>query len=99
MSITKLSPNWACQMGPIHYLTVLLSGRSSFTFYHVVNVEVSWSYMPGGDHPFFYYLVGDHSSSGRVRKPVGPFGPPYALMSWCPSNTFLLRWPAFRGSW
>src|SRR6218665_3406620 len=32
----------------------------------VYHVEVSWSYMPGGDH----------SSPGRVRKPVGPLGPP-----------------------
>src|SRR6218665_3424205 len=26
MSITKLSPNWACQMGPIHFINFLLSG-------------------------------------------------------------------------
>src|SRR6218665_2073286 len=26
MSITKLSPNWACQMGPIHLINFLLSG-------------------------------------------------------------------------
>src|SRR6218665_912392 len=26
MSITKLSPNWACQMGPIHCPKFLLSG-------------------------------------------------------------------------
>src|SRR6218665_184302 len=26
MSITKLSPNWACQMGPIHCINFLLSG-------------------------------------------------------------------------
>src|SRR6218665_1006784 len=32
----------------------------------VYHVEVSWSCMPGGDH----------SSPGRVRKPVGPLGPP-----------------------
>src|SRR6218665_3431717 len=32
----------------------------------VYHVEVSWSYMPGGDH----------SSPGSVRKPVGPLGPP-----------------------
>src|SRR6218665_2030719 len=32
----------------------------------VYHVEVSWSYMPGGDH----------SSPCRVRKPVGPLGPP-----------------------
>src|SRR6218665_1952073 len=28
MSITKLSPNWACQMGPIHCPKFLLSGES-----------------------------------------------------------------------
>src|SRR6218665_1247609 len=28
MSITKLSPNWACQMGPIHCPKFLLSGPS-----------------------------------------------------------------------
>src|SRR6218665_2999337 len=28
MSITKLSPNWACQMGPIHCPKFLLSGMS-----------------------------------------------------------------------
>src|SRR6218665_1549646 len=28
MSITKLSPNWACQMGPIHFINFLLSGSS-----------------------------------------------------------------------
>src|SRR6218665_2031934 len=28
MSITKLSPNWACQMGPIHFINFLLSGTS-----------------------------------------------------------------------
>src|SRR6218665_1551213 len=27
MSITKLSPNWACQMGPIHCPKFLLSGE------------------------------------------------------------------------
>src|SRR6218665_3393901 len=26
MSITKLSPNWACQLSPIHYINFLLSG-------------------------------------------------------------------------
>ena len=29
MSITKLSPNWACQMGPIHCPKFLLSGETS----------------------------------------------------------------------
>src|SRR6218665_1973585 len=29
MSITKLSPNWACQMGPIHLINFLLSGVST----------------------------------------------------------------------
>src|SRR6218665_3070592 len=32
----------------------------------VYHVEVSWSYVPDGDH----------SSPGRVRKPVGQLGPP-----------------------
>src|SRR6218665_2379279 len=32
MSITKLSPNWACQMGPIHLINFLLSGTSSSIF-------------------------------------------------------------------
>src|SRR6218665_3848404 len=27
MSITKLSPNWAYQMGPIHFINFLLSGQ------------------------------------------------------------------------
>src|SRR6218665_2025253 len=27
MSITKLSPNWAYQMGPIHFIKFLLSGQ------------------------------------------------------------------------
>src|SRR6218665_1223885 len=27
LSITKLSPNWACQMGPIHFINFLLSGK------------------------------------------------------------------------
>src|SRR6218665_3494904 len=27
VSITKLSPNWACQMGPIHLIKFLLSGE------------------------------------------------------------------------
>src|SRR6218665_2064227 len=26
MSMTKLSPNWACQIGPIHFIKFLLSG-------------------------------------------------------------------------
>src|SRR6218665_2310303 len=29
MSITKLSPNWVCQMGPIHCPKFLLSGQLS----------------------------------------------------------------------
>src|SRR6218665_2261412 len=28
MSITKLSPNWACQMGPIHFIIFCCLGRS-----------------------------------------------------------------------
>ena len=31
MSITKLSPNWACQMGPIHLINCLLSGKATST--------------------------------------------------------------------
>src|SRR6218665_146480 len=31
MSITKLSPNWACQMGPIHCINFLLSGEAPDT--------------------------------------------------------------------
>src|SRR6218665_2403685 len=30
MSITKLSPNWACQMGPIHCPKFLLPGPSLY---------------------------------------------------------------------
>src|SRR6218665_1907286 len=26
VSITKLSPNWGCQMGPIHFINFFLSG-------------------------------------------------------------------------
>ena len=37
-----------------------------FNSIYVYHVEVSWSYMPGGDH----------FSPGRVRTPVGPLGPP-----------------------
>src|SRR6218665_2665776 len=33
MSITNLSPNWACQMGPIHCPKLLLSG--SLPSYHL----------------------------------------------------------------
>src|SRR6218665_390438 len=29
MSITKVSPNWACQMGPIHFIKFLLYGTRS----------------------------------------------------------------------
>src|SRR6218665_2470258 len=29
LSITKLSPNWACQMGPIHFINFLLSGSET----------------------------------------------------------------------
>src|SRR6218665_674104 len=29
VSITKLSPNWACQMGPIHCPKFLLTGKSA----------------------------------------------------------------------
>src|SRR6218665_2514771 len=29
MSVTKLSPNWAYQMGPIHFIKFLLSGDDS----------------------------------------------------------------------
>src|SRR6218665_1290573 len=47
-----------------HYLSISLFVFLCFLF--VSYVEVSWSYMPGGDH----------SSPGRVRKPVGPLGPP-----------------------
>src|SRR6218665_163430 len=32
MSITKLSPNWACQMGPIHFINFLLSGEWTYTY-------------------------------------------------------------------
>ena len=32
MSITKLTPNWACQMGPIHCPKFLLSGTHGFWF-------------------------------------------------------------------
>ena len=31
MSITKLSPNWAYQMGPIHFINFLLSGPYLFS--------------------------------------------------------------------
>src|SRR6218665_1069256 len=33
LSITKLSPNWACQMGPIHFINFLLSGNRSLQFF------------------------------------------------------------------
>src|SRR6218665_943532 len=46
------------QASPVNFVIC-----NSICVYHV---EVSWSYMPGGDH----------SSSGRVRKPVSPLGPP-----------------------
>src|SRR6218665_344129 len=36
MSITKLSPNWACQMGPIHCINFLLSG-SCTSMLNVIN--------------------------------------------------------------
>src|SRR6218665_3313902 len=32
LSITKLSPNWACQMGPIHCPKFLLSGNEKEAF-------------------------------------------------------------------
>src|SRR6218665_2298292 len=31
VSITKLSPNWACQMGPIHLIKFLLSGEGRWS--------------------------------------------------------------------
>src|SRR6218665_3184051 len=34
MSITKLSPNWACQMGPIHCPKFLLSGLGIYIYAH-----------------------------------------------------------------
>src|SRR6218665_1725146 len=40
--------------------------RSSFTFYDIVSIMLR----------FLGPMPGDHSSPGRVRKPVGPLGPP-----------------------
>src|SRR6218665_72505 len=37
LSITKLSPNWACQMGPIHCPKFLLSGRQALDQHVVVD--------------------------------------------------------------
>src|SRR6218665_1214026 len=51
-------------------LLFLLLSTASLMFLCLLHidyhVEASWSYMPGGDH----------SSPGRVRKPVGPLGIP-----------------------
>ena len=30
LSIIKLSPNWACQMGPFYFINFLLSGQLPF---------------------------------------------------------------------
>jgi len=35
LSITKLSPNWACQLGPIHFINFLLSGSLRMCARHV----------------------------------------------------------------
>src|SRR6218665_3003686 len=35
MSITKLSPNWACQMGPIHCPKFLLPGLCIYTYIYI----------------------------------------------------------------
>src|SRR6218665_554727 len=39
LSITKLSPNWACQMGPIHCPKFLLSGTDLCFYFPVLNVK------------------------------------------------------------
>src|SRR6218665_3240711 len=53
--ITKLSPNWACQMGPIHCLKFLLSGPypKNLTFIHQNFRRPSFSHLH--QHP--YYLL------------------------------------------
>src|SRR6218665_1426680 len=37
MSITKLSPNWACQMGPIHCPKFLLPGYLRLAFHSFIH--------------------------------------------------------------
>src|SRR6218665_3173845 len=47
MSITKLSPNWACQMGPIHCPKFLLPGEGQLigTFNKSLTLRESSGYM------------------------------------------------------
>src|SRR6218665_2560479 len=40
VSITKLSPNWACQMGPIHLIIFLLSGIAGHCIYIYTHAHV-----------------------------------------------------------
>ena len=57
MSITKLSPNWACQMGPVHFINFLVSGIfHSFRYFETVeclenrsNVVVFWDFTNSTD--------------------------------------------------
>src|SRR6218665_3032034 len=51
MSITKLSPNWACQMGPIHCPKFLLSGKVCLPL--VTSSLILWT----NCRSFFYPVV------------------------------------------
>src|SRR6218665_3586872 len=45
MSITKRSPNWACQMGPILCPKFLLSGQYLLTYYNFDNMDDDLIYL------------------------------------------------------
>src|SRR6218665_1709318 len=65
MSITKLSPNWACQMGPIHCPKFLLPGKD---FFRISILNITTDAGNGGLIPLFCNV---QHSSARVNLRVG----------------------------
>src|SRR6218665_1598598 len=65
MSITKLSPNWAYQMGPIHFINFLLSGSNEYTLTLILTLQPTRN-MNRGDHRG-EITGGNH----RGRSPMG----------------------------
>src|SRR6218665_2264493 len=65
MSITKLSTNWACQMGPIHFIKFLLVAWAIIMYnYYVQRV---W-YSAGPPRNPVLKVTNSRSSFGKSRK-------------------------------
>src|SRR6218665_2968693 len=66
MSITKLSPNWACQMGPIHFINFLLSGMALLRISYCCHVKSKVSeqaYYYNTLKTFFTSIVSGHHAN------------------------------------